>query len=33
VRQINDRRSIKLRRKRADQTLDYLVQILHPAPR
>jgi len=33
ARQINDRRSIKLRRKRADRNLDYLVQILHPAPR
>jgi len=33
ARQINDRRSIKLRRKRADRNLDYLVQILHPATR
>lgn len=33
VRQVDDRRSIKLRRKRADRNLDYLTQILQPSPR
>ena len=33
VRQISDRRSIKLRRKRADRNPDYLVQILQPTNR
>lgn len=33
VRQLNDRRSIRLRRKRADRNLDYLAQILHTVPR
>jgi predicted transposase YbfD/YdcC len=33
VRQVNDRRSIKLRRKRADRNPDYLVEILQPVPR
>jgi predicted transposase YbfD/YdcC len=33
VRQINDKRSIKLRRKRADRNLDYLTEILKTAPR
>lgn len=33
VRQVNDRRSIKLRRKRADRNPDYLVEILQPIAR
>jgi predicted transposase YbfD/YdcC len=33
VRQVNDRRSIKLRRKRADRNPDYLVDILQPNAR
>ena len=33
VRQVNDKRSIKLRRKRADRNPDYLVEILQPIPR
>lgn len=33
LRQINDRRSIKLRRKRADRNLDYLTEILHASTR
>lgn len=33
VRQIKDRRSIKLHRKRADRNPDYLVDILQPIPR
>jgi predicted transposase YbfD/YdcC len=33
VRQVNDRRSLKLRRKRADRNPDHLVQILQPGPR
>jgi predicted transposase YbfD/YdcC len=33
VRQLNNRRSIKLRRKRADRNLDYLAKILDAAPR
>jgi len=33
VRQVNDRRSIKLRRKRADRNPEYLVEILQPRPR
>jgi predicted transposase YbfD/YdcC len=33
VRQVKDRRSIKLRRKRADRNPDYLVEILQPIAR
>jgi predicted transposase YbfD/YdcC len=33
VRQLKDRRSIKLRRKRADRNLNYLAEILQTAPR
>jgi predicted transposase YbfD/YdcC len=33
VRQVNDKRSIKLRRKRADRNPDYLDEILQPKPR
>jgi predicted transposase YbfD/YdcC len=33
VRQVNDKRSIKLRRKRADRNLEYLDEILQPSPR
>jgi predicted transposase YbfD/YdcC len=33
VRQVNDRRSIKLRRKRADRNPEYLVEILQPRAR
>ena len=33
VRQIGDKRSIKLRRRRADRNLDYLSQILHVSAR
>lgn len=33
VRQVDDKRSIKLRRRRADRNLDYLSQILQAQPR
>lgn len=33
VRRVQDKRSIKLRRKRADWDLDYLAQILQATPR
>jgi len=33
VRQVKDKRSIKLRRKRADRNLQYLAEILQTAPR
>lgn len=33
VRQVQDKRSIKLRRKRADRNLNYLAEILQSAPR
>ena len=33
VRQVKDRRSIKLRRKHADRKPDYLVEIQHPCAR